>query len=79
MMFLCLSWRNILISLTAVIGKPSFSFSRRTFTINHLNDLEIKSKQCSMGHVEDLTFLRAKSSPFSIIISGGGVALYTSP
>ena len=42
MMFLCLSWRNILISLTAVIGKPSFSFSRRTFTRNHVNDLDIE-------------------------------------
>ena len=31
MIFLCFSCRSILISLTAVIGKPSFSFSRRTF------------------------------------------------
>ena len=44
-----------------------------------MNDLAIELKQCFIGNVEDLTFLRAKSSPFSIIISGGGVALYTSP
>ena len=80
MIFLCFSCRSILISLTAVIGKPSFSFSSRT-----LKDICTAYSKVTLilllfdQHCSEVTFLSARSSPFSISISGGGVALYTSP